>query len=182
MEYQSIAPLGKVNIVSDTALLGQRGRFLDLDYSGNPDGVKSPQSQSPVIAILVYNNSGGTLAAGTMVKWDNGATYGPFRGVIGAAAVASDEVPAGVVDPWISSPVPIGGIFWLIIEGPCKFLFTTGTTLDEGDLLAIGASGRAAKFVPETTDPVYHVGRSLAAVDTAIASDTLFRGYAQFKF
>jgi hypothetical protein len=91
-------------------------------------------------------------------------------------------VPAGVVNPYISASVPIGGIFWMIVRGPCEFLFTTGTTIAANDLLASGASGRVIKATVGTTSDHYTVGWCNEGVDTAIASDTLFRGYAFFKF
>lgn len=179
MEYQSIAPLGKVNVITDDDLLGQRARFLDLDYAST-EVVKPQLTHDRIEAILCRNESGGTLAAGLIVDWKDDAVYGPGRACDGAGSATT--VPAGVVDPWISAAVPDNGFFWLILNGPCKFLFTTGTTLDEADLLASGASGRAIKATVGTTSDHYSVGTCREAVDTAIASDTLFRGYAHFKF
>lgn len=179
MESCNLAPLGKKGIVTDDKLLGQYAEFLDIDYSSTDDAV-SPQSQMKVIAMLMRNETGGTLAAGTICTWDATSSYGPGRAVAGTAGATS--LPAGVVDPWISSAVADNEFFWLIVFGPCKFLFTTGTTLDEGDLLAVAASGRVQKATVGTTSDHYTVGHSLAAVDTAIVSGTLFRGFANFKF
>ena len=180
MKYLNISDIGKVNVVSDTDLLGQRGYFLDFDRTATAGGVKTNLSGMVGEAILVYNNNGGTLAAGTVMQWDTGATYGPGRGV--ETAGSTTTVPAGVVNPYISAAVPIAGIFWLILTGPCKFLFSTGTTLAPADLLACGASGRVIKATVGTTNDHYTVGTTIDAVDTAIATDTLFRGYAHFKF
>ena len=74
------------------------------------------------------------------------------------------------------------GTYWLIRNGPCKFKFTTGTTLDEDDVLSVGASGRVVKTTVGTDDTVYRVGRCIAAVDTAIANDVLFRALADFRW
>lgn len=183
MEFQSLAPLGKKNVFTDVEILGQVARFLDLDYSLT--GVKKTQSQMPVWARLVRNDSGGTLAAGGVCRWDVGTTYGPGKAVDGLAAIGSNQMPAGVVDPWISGTVAEDETFWLIFNGPCKFLFTTGTTITNGDVLTLGAAGRAVRYNPaaaDAEDNLNRLGRTLATVDTAIASDTLFRGFADIRF
>ena len=149
MEQFSDSSLGKTDIVTDTDKLGQVARFLDLDRSGS--GVKSQLSQMPIFARLVINNSGGNLTAGTIVTAD--ATYGPGRGA-GAAAVAGTSVGCGVVDPWVSGNIANGSTFWMIEEGPCKFKFTTGTSITIGMVLAlvmisIGALGVAKARKPD---------------------------------
>lgn len=177
MESMSVSELSKVNKVSDDFLLGQRGRFLD-DNLGSSLAVKPSLSQHPIEAILVKNTSGGTLAAGTIVTWATDSTYGNPKAVAGTAGATS--YAAGVVNPYIASAVPANGFFWMIVEGPCKFLFTTGTTLAVSDALAVAASGRVAKATIGTTNGIYIIGMASEGVDTAIASDTLFRGFAHF--
>lgn len=179
MEQFSDSSLGKTDIVTDTDKLGQVARFLDLDRSGS--GVKSQLSQMPIFARLVINNSGGNLTAGTIVTAD--ATYGPGRGA-GAAAVAGTSVGCGVVDPWVSGNIANGSTFWMIEKGPCKFKFTTGTSITIGMVLALGAAGRAKELDHTSlSDQLIfdRCGRVLEAVDTAITNDTLFRGYADFR-
>lgn len=166
-------------------LLGQRACFRDINYAST-EAVKPLLSQMDIIAVWVKNESGSAITPGTVCRWDSGATYGPGKAVAGAAAIASDQVPCGVADPYL----PTAGVandehFWLIVEGPCKFKFTTGTTLDNIDVLQLGAAGRVTKYdvgTPAAGGNLYRVGRSLEAVDTGVASDTLFRGYADIRF
>lgn len=180
----NVMDLGKVNQVSDDALLGQVGCHKDLNYAA-AGRIKPELSQHLVFARLCRNESSGTLAAGTVVRGATDATYGPLKATAGAAAIGSDHVPIGVVDPWVSAAVPDNAFFWLIYYGPCKFLFTTGTTIAVNDLLTLGAAGRAVKYDPasaDAEDSLFRLGRTLEAVDTAIADDTLFRGFADFRF
>ena len=178
MEFQSLAPLGKKNVISDTDLLGQVARFLDLDYSAT--GVKAVQSQQPVYARLVKNTSGGALTPGAIVY--PGSELGACRDV-GGEAIAGTTLGCGVVDPWLGS-VADDDIFWLIYSGPCKFQFTTGTALVIGQPLALGAAGRA-KDLPEgsLTDQLLadRCGRADEAVASGTANDVLFRGIADFR-
>jgi len=162
--------------------LGFFGRFKHQD----PDATSSLArvlSEMDVCARWVKNESGGTLAAGTIVTWDTGATYGPFRAV-GAAAAAGTNVGIGAVDPFVSGAVANDDHFWLITNGPCQFLFTTGTTIAVGDLLTLGASGRVNKYDPASADAednLCRCGRVMEAVNTAVASGTLFDGFADFR-
>lgn len=181
MEWMSVMPLGTYNKVSDVLLLGQEARFIDKDYAST-EGVKPTLSAIPIRARLMYNDSGSTIAPGSLLRADVGTTYGPFKAVDGTAVLASDQVPCGVADPW-GGTIPVGAFFWVIYKGPCKFLFTTGTTLAPNDILITGAAARVTKYnvASETAEQNLHkVGWSLSAVDTAIASDTLFRGFANF--
>jgi len=165
-------------------LLGTEGCFKDLTV-----GASDPQataSNMTVHARWVKNESGGALTPGFIVQWDTGATYGPGKAV-GAVAVADTDTGAGVVDPHL----PAAGVanddhFWLIERGPCRFRFTTGTTIARGDNLALGGAGRAIKYdapgADTTTGNRDRCGACLEAVDTAVASDTQFRGFADFRF
>lgn len=163
--------LGKVDEVSDDGLLGLRYPFEDLDYSLT--GVKKKLSNDVVEAILMRNESGGALAAGTLLKWDTGSTYGPPKAVGGAAGATDNAI--GCVDPWISSAVPNDSFFWMIVGGPTKLLFTTGTALTVGIALLNAASGRAGKFTNGSSDATYKIGFAAEAVADSVANDTLFR-------
>lgn len=182
LEIASNWPLGKVDVMTDTELLGQVGQHLDVDHD-SAETVRQNLSAMPVFARIMRNDSGGILKPGAVLRNDTGSTYGPYKAVDGIAAIASDQVAVGAVDPWLTADVADGSHFWCIYWGPCKFLFTTGTTLARNDLLITGASGRVTKYDVTTASAannLHGVGRSLEAVDTAISSDTLFRGFAMF--
>lgn len=165
-------------------LLGTEGCFKHLAV-----GAAAPQavvSNMTVHAMWVKNEAGKALTPGEIVHWDTGADYGPGKAVSDEAA-ADTDVAAGVVDPHLpAAGVADNNHFWLILRGPCQFLFTTGTTLAPGDVLALGAAGRAIKYAAAGSDTSTgnrdRCGRCLIAVDTAIDSDTLFNGYADFRF
>lgn len=165
-------------------LLGTEGCFKHLTV-----GAEAPQqvaSNMQVYAIWVKNEAGKALTPGEIVHWDTGTTYGPGKAVLDEAA-ADTDVAAGVVDPHLpSAGVADNKHFWLIVKGPCQFLFTTGTTITIGDVLALGGAGRVIKYDAAGSDTTTgnrdRCGRTLESVDTAIASDTLFNGYADFRF
>lgn len=182
MEFMNDHSLGKKNIITDSGKLGQVYRLLDLDYSAS--GVKRQLSQMPIYARLVRNESSGNLTAGTIVTCATDTTYGAGKAV-GAAAAAGTSVGHGVVDPWISGNIADGETFLLIYNGPCKFKFTTGTALASGMVLALGAAGRAAKLDHTSlSDQLIfdRCGRALEVVASGTANDTLFRGFADFRF
>ena len=165
-------------------LLGQCACFEDIDYSST-EAVKPLLTGMDVWARWVKNESGGALTPGTCVVADTGATYGPGKAV-GAAAVSGTTVANGVVDPYIASAgVANDAHFWLIYCGPCKFKFTTGTALTVGAVLQLGAAGRVELYdvgTPAIAANLDRCGRALAAVASGTADDTLFRGFADFRF
>ena len=176
-------PMGKIDVVTDTDRLGQRYFFNDLDYSST-ETITPQLTSMEVEALLVINDSGGTLKAGDICRWDIGATYGPGRGV-DAAAVADTAVGVGAVDPWISTTVGDGETFLLVVRGPCKLLSTTGTAVAIGDVLALGAAGRAIVYDAPGSDTTTgnrdRCGRALEVVASGAADDTLFRAYVDFR-
>ena len=179
MNIVTTASLGKKNVQSFN--LGQIGCFVDKDYS--QQGVKPLNSQMLIWARLVRNESGGNLTAGSIVTDDTGSTYGPGKAV-GAAAVSGTSIGVGVVDPFVSGNIAAGETFWLIEAGPCQFKFTTGTTIAPGDAAALGAAGRVIQLDHTTlTDQLIfdRCGTVLEDVLTGVASDTLFRGIAEFR-
>lgn len=168
---QAPMELGKVGEVSDPGILGLRHKFEDLDRSLT--GVRRKLSGDLVEAILVRNETGGTLAAGTLATWDTGSTYGPPKAVGGTSGAAS--IACGAVDPWITSAVPDDSFFWLIVGGPTKLKFLTGTALTVGLPIKVAASGRATEYTEGTDNGGYLLGWAAEAVGSGIANDTLFR-------
>lgn len=94
-------------------LLGQPGRFPDLDYSVE---ARTPLSSRWISAIWVKNNSGTTLAPALGAIFGTDADdYGRY--VEGLSSVG--ERVAGIVDPFLPSAVANGRHFWLFVGGPC---------------------------------------------------------------
>lgn len=161
-------------------LQGKSCCLRDRAYDLSNDPIEKLNSQMDVHATWVKNQSGVVLPAGAMVTWD-AAGLGPGLAIGGIGAVNS-LATAGVVDSYISASVPDDSWFWLITKGPCRFLFTTGTTIAVGESLAMGATGYVIKMTVGTTAEHLRVGRTLAGVNTAVASGTLFRGYVDIRF
>lgn len=184
MSVQNPYRLGQTAVSGEREnLLGQIGCFTDQDRTAT--GVFPETSMMLTYALWVKNERGSAALPGEVVIWDTGSTYGVGRAT-GANVTSATTAAAGVVDPFLpTAGVADNAHYWLIFRGPCKFLFTTGTTLAVGDVLLAGASGRVTKY--DITSAAAQAnfdrcGRALAAVDTAIASDTKFLGYADFRF
>jgi hypothetical protein len=181
-DYSIDYPIGKINHVTAVNRLGSVFRFANIDY--DTAGLKNVVSGMYSYARLVKNGSGGTLKAGDVCYWDI-AGKGPGMEVDGAAAIASNNIPAGVVDPYISTTVADAETFLLFYYGPAKFLFTTGTSVAIGDNLTLGAAGRVDVFAVATADAenqLHHCGTSLATVASATASDTTFDAFIKMPF
>jgi len=146
--------LGGVNVVDDPAFLGQGAKFQDIDYTNPENPVLL--SQQEVCAVLVKNDSGATLAAGAGLRMKAADTTMTLVGGLCGA----NQALHGVVDPWISAPVPVGGFFWMIVEGPTLVLAGVGG-LTPGALLQTAVNGT---FIAGTegTNPVGHSGYSSA--------------------
>lgn len=138
-----------------------------------------------VHARWVKNETGGALLPGNVCTWDTGSTYGPGKAVI-AEATSGTNTGIGVVDPHL----PAAGVadndhFWLIERGPCQFRSTTGTAVAIDDTLATGATGRVTVYDETTATAAGNrdrCGKALEAVGAGAASDTLFNGFADFRF
>lgn len=151
--------LGAVDVFDDPQALGQSAEFQDLDYTVPEAPTLS--SQQKVCAVLVKNDSGATLAPGVGVRMKAADTTGTLVGGLCGA----NQILHGVVDPWLTAPVPIGSIFWMIVEGPTKVLAGVGG-LAPGSLLQTAANGTFVIGV-EGTNPVGHSGYSLATTAAA---------------
>lgn len=176
MPYGNLGDLRSVLDVNDAQQLGVRRTHKCTDYSTTPFQFYSAE---PVEAIWVQNKSGGTLAKGIRVGWNNGAdTLGPGRSV--GAAVGDETRAAGVVSPWIKdTTVAANKGFWLIVKGPTKVGYDGSATIAIGSPLGGAATGWTKLHV-EVTDPeLSFMGYALEAI-TSGAAGTLFWARVNF--
>ena len=174
MSFLSDQPIGKINVITGTEQLGRMFEFTNIDY--DTVGMKNVVSGMVSKARLVKNGSGGTLQSSDVCYWDI-AGNGPGMEVDGTAAIGSNNMPAGVVDPYISTTVADGETFLLFFYGPAKCRFITGTAVAIGDHLTLGAGGGVDKYAIASADAentLYHVGTSLSTVASGTATDTEF--------
>ena len=188
MSFQSVSQgLGETQASGEQEhLLGTIGIFLDQTVGQAAPRVTA--SNMPVYARWVKNETNGIVYPGFCFAWDTGATYGPGKAVI-ALAEGDTTLGCGVADPHLSATTgegcPDNDHFWLIFNGPCQFRFTTGNTLIVEDTLQVGGTGHVIEYSDVTETALGNrdrCGRCLEAVDTAIATGTRFRGYADFRF
>lgn len=141
---------------------GMEAAFQDLDYRaiGSP---KAPLSGAMVRARWVRMTGATAVAPGSFVKWSIPGTE--ISGVAGA-----NEVPCGVVDPYLTSNVAQNEYCWVIFEGPADVIASTTIAVNAPILPA--ASGKAV-----TAD--YSVEQSVAGrmIEEATAADQLRRAY-----
>jgi hypothetical protein len=145
--------LGKKGVVSDDTMLGQEACFQGV----NLDDPNFPvlDTGTTIKAILVANDSGGTLASGLGVTYKS-AYLGKKVGALSGANLVCD----GVVDPFLGAAVTVadGEFFWLCVEG--RFEVEVGA----GDLAANGVVQTLAsgKFGTGTagTNPIGHCGKA----------------------
>lgn len=145
--------LGRKGVVSDDSMLGQEAIFqgVNLDDPNNP----ILDSSTTIKAILVANDSGGTLASGLGVTYKSGYLGKKIGALSGANAVCD-----GVVDPFLGASVTVadGEFFWLCVEG--RFDVEVGA----GDLAANGVVQTLAngKFGTGTagTNTIGHCGKA----------------------
>jgi hypothetical protein len=159
MNMLSQQRLGEYNVIQDDAYLGAIRCFNDKDHT-DPDAV-APLSGMEIVAQLVKNNSGGTLAKGLGVTYEAG-----FQGKQVDALSGANAICDGVVDPFIpGATVPDQAYFWIIKKGPCQVVAGTGG-LAAGDLLQTAASGTFIDGTPGT-NPQGHSGFADAAITAA---------------
>lgn len=146
--------LGQVDIVGAESL-GQVGYFQDKDLTTAP---ASPTLNSQMFtkAVLVLNDTGGTLAAGTGCTFKSG-----YLGLRVGAKSGANLVCDGIVDPDVSAAVPDQAYFWLIIGGPTRALIGAGDQTANGvvQTLASGLFGTGTAG----TNPIGHCGKANAA-------------------
>lgn len=149
-------PLGRKGVISDDSMLGQEALFSG--YNLDDPNFPVLDSQTTIKAILVKNDSGGTLASGLGVTYKSGGVGKTVGALSGANAVCD-----GVVDPFLGAGVTVadGETFWLCVEG--RFDVEVGAAnLSANAVVQTAASG---KFVTGTagTDPIGHSGRAVEA-------------------
>lgn len=145
--------LGKKGVVDDDNMLGQEACFQGVNY----DDPNFPvlDTGTTIKAILVKNDSGGTLASGHGVTYKSGGLGKTIGALSGANAVCD-----GVVDPFLGAGVTVanGEFFWLCVEG--RFDVEVGAANLSAD--AVVQTAASGKFVTGTagTNPIGHCGKA----------------------
>jgi hypothetical protein len=177
--------LGWTGPLGTAGLLGKVQWFDDKDYTpADQDSPIASKSASKCKAILVYNRSGGTLAASQVVAWDT-SNEGPFKAVTSAGA--GDE-GVGVVSHALTTTVANGEAFWLVVAGPTELQYGGSVAIAMGTRVSSGlASGRTQKatggdgtlIYANTASSTAHTNTTDAAnldVSYSIAANTLRAG------
>lgn len=154
-------------------LIGRPGYFddVELDPAG---GVGKTNSGMEVETIVVVNDSGATLAPCAVVAWKNGfagTKVGGLNGNLGKGA--------GVVDPFLTSAVPNGSQFHLIVKGPTKVLAHDGS-ITAGLGLVAQASGRVDGYAVDG-DADYALSYVGTAIEASAAQDDKIRAVVDFR-
>lgn len=123
----------------------------------NPADRKNKRNSGDVLAILVRNVSTIALLPGMACTWKAGFRN---RRVDGKSRTTAQEVAGFVDDHLPSAGVPVGDLFWLIVEGECLLKTPVagadfGGDIAEGDILyaltmaaSTGTSaGRVTRYV-----------------------------------
>lgn len=165
-----IIPPGETWTSLPTTSLGRSGGRADKDYSVDP---ATHHTDTITEVMAVKNTSGGTLVAGTVVKFDT-TTPAMFKYV--NATAGAGEHGDGVVDEFVGTGgVPSNEYFNLIRKGCCKVRSSSSAAIAVGDPLRVAASGEALEDSVGSGASVF--GYAIAA---SSAADTLFRAYVDF--
>jgi hypothetical protein len=130
--------LGVTATDQGTGIVGTQRQFVDVQPNGTVN------SNAPVTCIAMRNTSSGTLAAGTVVK---AKTTALLTEVDGNATVDSPIV--GVVDEYLTAPVAVNDIFWLVFRGPTSATIGTGG-VTQGNFVSV-ATGTVVASVANKT-------------------------------
>ena len=166
-------PLGqKISDGYGAQMLGQESWFPDLDYAAITH--PKPKRSSPIEShcVVVLNDSGGNLAVGAMVKWKAG-----YAGTRVGAVAGADEQACGQVDPYLSSVVANGEVFWMIRSGIGKV--NSSAAITAGDALGTAASGKVKTSAKSTVALL--VGSVGIALETAGGADVVIRALLDCK-
>lgn len=154
-------------------LVGRPGYHDDVE--SNPgNGVQKVTSGMEVETIVVINDSDATLAPCAVVAWKNGfagTKVGGLNGNLGQGA--------GVVDPLLTAPVPIGSQFHLVVKGPTKVLAHDGS-ITAGLRLVAQASGRVDGYAADG-DADYALSYVGTAIEASAAQDDKIRAVVDFR-
>lgn len=123
------------------------------------------------LGVFVQNKSNGTLAKGLRCLPSTDSTYGPMRGVLGAAG--ADVAFCGFVCPFIeTTTVADDAGFWLIVKGFTRVGYDGSANFAVGDTLSGAASGWVSESVEDYTDP-WTVGFAWEAKTSGSAGDLI---------
>lgn len=153
-----------------SAQLGQVGRGPDTDSVAGTVTANSANGKRTY--VLVYNNSGGTLAAGQALKF-----YAAFFGTKvdkSSVGVSLAGFAPPVINGSTSNTIPAASYFWMVREGFTSVLKTTAAVL-EGDQLETSATAGQVKSNSGTGAMDIQGGTFIAA--NATASAVLTRAY-----
>lgn len=156
-------------------LLGMRCYFPDETEPTGGNGVTKVNSGMEVEAVVVKNNSGGTLAPKSVVTWEAG-----YEGTQVDSLAGSLDRGAGVVDPFLDSAVADGEQFLLIVKGPTTVLAHDGS-LTAGTGLITAAAGRADGIAADgdSDDALAYFGTAKVA---SAAQDDDVSAVVDFRF
>lgn len=155
-------------------LIGRPGYFDDVEANvGN--GTQKVLSGMEVETIVVVNDSGGTLAPCANVAWKNGFCGTKVGGLTGNVGKG-----AGIVDPFLTAPVPAGHQFHLVVRGPTTVLAHDGA-ITAGETLVAQAAGRVDSYAADgdSDNALAVVGTALAA---SSAQDDKIRAVVDFRY
>lgn len=137
---------------------GTEAAFADLEY-----GAQNPKAHSNMMvqAVWVRQTGATPIAPGSFVKWS-------IPGTEIAAVAGANEVPCGVVDPYLTSSVAQNEYCWVIFRGPCDVL--ASTTIAVNAPITTAASGKAV-----TGDYTTEQAAAGRMIEEATAADQLRR-------
>lgn len=151
--------------------LGEEFTIVAGEYDPGDD-VYVNSNASAVRVKLLKNNSGATLAPGTIVKRDASGNMS-----YDVTVAAADNPPCAVVDPTLRSAVPIGGIFLGIIEGETDVLMG-GTNIAKGASIKSANSGVA---VVTTLADVANILAGFGVMLELGTANTLAKAFVKFN-
>ncbi len=162
-------PLGQKGSTTEIPLsVGMKQCFKNVNYS--QQGVQDLVSGGEVEAILVKNRSGGALSRSTAVTWASG-----FAGT-GAGVVTAGVAPAaGVVDPYLTTTVANGELFWLIRKGIVPVRSSAAITAN-----AIIVPTSDGEFVAQTVDAAGVNAKCGRMVEAAAGADEFKLAFVDF--
>jgi len=153
-------------------LVGRPGYFDDVE-APKGTGTQKLLSGMEVETIVVINDSGGTLAPCANVAWKAGLVGTKVGGLTGNAAKG-----AGIVDPFLTAPVPNGHQFHLVVKGPTTVI--AHAAIAAGASISSQASGRVVTLPAGGTSDtaLSYVGTSIGV---ATAQDDKIRAVVDFR-
>lgn len=154
--------------ISDEYSLGQV-RWFNVGKYTTSEADRTLVKGAMCEAIYCSNQSGGTLAPGIRVLWDNdGTDYSP--GFATGAAAGADVPFAGFVTPFAGT-IAAGAGFWLITKGVTQVGYDGSANFAVRDNLQGAASGWVSEW---SNYADLHLGFILEAKTSGTAGDLLW--------